>query len=65
MSLPGSDATSAQRTEADCAEEPLRLLTAALEELRALMTDPTQYSGKKRDEAVCGSACALGACVPP
>uniref|UniRef100_A0A8C6H794 Fanconi anemia, complementation group A n=1 Tax=Mus spicilegus TaxID=10103 RepID=A0A8C6H794_MUSSI len=38
------NATSAQRTEADCAKEPLGLLTAALEELRALMTDPTQYS---------------------
>ncbi|XP_028608601.1 Fanconi anemia group A protein [Grammomys surdaster] len=38
------DATSGQRTEPDCADQPLGLLTAALEELRALMTDPTQYS---------------------
>ncbi|XP_052023161.1 Fanconi anemia group A protein isoform X2 [Apodemus sylvaticus] len=38
------NATSAQRTGPDSAEEPLGLLTAALEELRALMTDPTQYS---------------------
>ncbi|XP_031197586.1 Fanconi anemia group A protein isoform X2 [Mastomys coucha] len=38
------NATSAQRAEPDCAEQPLGLLTAALEELRALMTDPTQYS---------------------
>uniref|UniRef100_A0ABK0LRP5 FA complementation group A n=1 Tax=Rattus norvegicus TaxID=10116 RepID=A0ABK0LRP5_RAT len=36
--------TSGQRTETNCAERPLGLLTAALEELRALMTDPTQYS---------------------
>lgn len=47
MSLPDSDATSAQRAELDCSEQPLGLLTAALEELRALMTDPTQYSGEK------------------
>ncbi|XP_076772130.1 Fanconi anemia group A protein isoform X2 [Arvicanthis niloticus] len=38
------NATSGQRTEPDCAEQPLGLLTAALEELRALMTDPTHYS---------------------
>ncbi|KAL6082919.1 hypothetical protein STEG23_002613 [Scotinomys teguina] len=38
-----SDATPGKRTEPNCAEQPLRLLTAALEELRALMTDPTQY----------------------
>nr|XP_045012381.1 Fanconi anemia group A protein [Jaculus jaculus] len=31
------------RTEPTCAEGPLGPLTAALEELRALMTDPTQY----------------------
>ncbi|XP_052583284.1 Fanconi anemia group A protein isoform X2 [Peromyscus californicus insignis] len=37
------DATSGKRTEPNCAEQPLGLLTAALEELRALMTDPTQY----------------------
>lgn len=48
MPLPCSDTTSGQRTETNCAERPLGLLTAALEELRALMTDPTQYSGKKR-----------------
>ncbi|XP_028736731.1 Fanconi anemia group A protein [Peromyscus leucopus] len=37
------DAAPGKRTEPDCAEQPLGLLTAALEELRALMTDPTQY----------------------
>ncbi|KAK7801790.1 hypothetical protein U0070_027511 [Myodes glareolus] len=37
------DATPGKRPEHDRAEQPLGLLTAALEELRALMTDPTQY----------------------
>ncbi|XP_051024574.1 Fanconi anemia group A protein [Acomys russatus] len=35
--------TSGKRAEPDCAEQPLGLLAAALGELRALMTDPTQY----------------------
>ncbi|XP_021486884.1 Fanconi anemia group A protein isoform X2 [Meriones unguiculatus] len=37
-------AASGKRRDPDCANQPLGLLTAALEELRALMTDPTQYS---------------------
>ncbi|XP_051057558.1 Fanconi anemia group A protein [Phodopus roborovskii] len=37
------NATPGKGTKPDCAEQPLGLLTAALEELRALMTDPTQY----------------------
>lgn len=37
------DATPGKRTKPDCAEQPLGLLKAALEELRALMTDPIQY----------------------
>ncbi|GAB1293776.1 Fanconi anemia group A protein homolog [Apodemus speciosus] len=46
------NATSAQRTGPDSAEQPLGLLTAALEELRALMTDPTQYSVMSAQVAV-------------
>ncbi|ERE80631.1 putative Fanconi anemia group A protein like protein [Cricetulus griseus] len=37
------NATPGKKTKPDCAEQPLGLLSAALEELRALMTDPTQY----------------------
>ncbi|XP_029423710.1 Fanconi anemia group A protein isoform X2 [Nannospalax galili] len=37
------NATSGTRTEPGYDEEPLGLLTAALEELRASMVDPTQY----------------------
>ena len=60
MSFPGSDATPGKRPEPDQAEQPLGLLTAALEELRALMTDPTQYDGKKGWAACSG---VFGLCV--
>lgn len=33
--------------EPSCAEEPLDLLMAALQELRASMTDPTQHDGEE------------------
>ena len=62
MSFPGSDATLGKRPEPDQAEQPLGLLTAALEELRALMTDPTQYDGKK-GWAVCVGVFGLCACI--
>lgn len=60
MSFSGSDAAPGKRTEPDYAEKPLGLLTAALEELRALMTDPTQYDGKKGGwGCVCGRVFVL------
>nr|XP_058901869.1 Fanconi anemia group A protein isoform X3 [Kogia breviceps] len=37
------DAASRREVEPSCAEEPLGLLTAALRELRASVTDPTQH----------------------
>ncbi|OBS77115.1 hypothetical protein A6R68_16418 [Neotoma lepida] len=46
------DATPGKRMKPDCAEQPLGLLTAALEELRALMTDPTQYDAISAQMAV-------------
>ncbi|KAM7332305.1 hypothetical protein ACRRTK_009013 [Alexandromys fortis] len=46
------DATPGKRPEPDQAEQPLGLLTAALEELRALMTDPTQYDVMSAQVAV-------------
>ena len=42
VAAPGSEA------EHSCAEEPLDLLTAALGELRASLSDPTQQDGEAR-----------------
>lgn len=41
-----SDAAQGGEVEPSCAEEPLDLLTAALQKLRASMTDPTQHDGE-------------------
>lgn len=42
-----SDAAQGGKVEPSGAEEPLDLLTAALQELRASMTDPTQHDGEE------------------
>ena len=42
-----SDAAHGGEVEPSCAEEPLDLLMAALQELRASMTDPTQHDGEE------------------
>lgn len=42
--------------DAGCAEEPLGPLAAALRELRAAMTDPSQYDGE--DLAVGSTVCS-------
>ena len=41
-----SDAASRREVEPSCAEEPLGLLTTALRELRASVTDPPQHDGE-------------------
>lgn len=43
-----SDAASQREVEPSCKEEPLGLLTTALRELRASVTDPTQRDGEDR-----------------
>ncbi|XP_054935102.1 Fanconi anemia group A protein isoform X8 [Physeter macrocephalus] len=46
------DAASRREVEPSCAEEPLGLLTAALRELRASVTDPTQHDALLAQMAV-------------
>lgn len=43
------------KADSSCTEGPLGPLTAALQELRAAMTDPTQYDG----EGGCGRAVSV------
>ncbi|KAL1784773.1 hypothetical protein HispidOSU_020115 [Sigmodon hispidus] len=70
------EATPRKKTEPSSADQPLGLLTAALEELRALMADPTQYdviSAQRQDQAVvdllltafCQNLMAASSFVPP
>ncbi|XP_061029184.1 Fanconi anemia group A protein isoform X4 [Eubalaena glacialis] len=46
------DAASRREVEPSCAEEPLGLLTTALRELRASVTDPTQHDALSAQMAV-------------
>lgn len=53
---PLSGAAAGTKEELGSAEEPLQPLTAALRELRAMMTDPSQHDG----EDSCGQGCLQG-----
>lgn len=46
--------------EPGCAEGSLGLLTAALRELRAAMTDPAHYDGEDEQGAGSGAVCGHG-----
>ncbi|XP_068384520.1 Fanconi anemia group A protein isoform X8 [Eschrichtius robustus] len=48
------DAASRREVEPSCAEEPLGLLTTALRELRASVTDPPQHDGPEPECLTCG-----------
>lgn len=57
-----ADAALGMEVEAKpgCTEGSLELLTAALQELRAAMTDPAQYGGENGSWAGSGAVCGHG-----